>query len=314
MLTLFQKALWFALFGIVLIGFADQEIRIANRPISEPQQRPHFVQSPRAPVEAEIKTPEGAIVDWVSRLFDFRLTDVLIVFFTALLASKTAGLYTETAALRSVADAQRGDLLRSIRAAENSAHAAQKSADVAEAALTIAERPYFVPREPKLKMYRFGQPGMPPSDPQTWVGTLEYGFLNMGRTVGFLKEATVQLIFVEELPPVPRYSDPKPLLGHYPVGSGNKYECPVYLVKEIDYNTFSRIMRGDLKPFFFGYVRYTDVLGYMHTEGFCFRFFSIETDDRPSTCAIVAGRKYNYDRTEKFRRSDSRRWPPRGPS
>ena len=187
MLTLFQKALWFALFGIVLIGFADQEIRIANRPISEPQQRPHFVQSPRAPVEAEIKTPEGAIVDWVSRLFDFRLTDVLIVFFTALLASKTAGLYTETAALRSVADAQRGDLLRSIRAAEDLAHAAQKSADVAEAALTIAERPYFVPREPKLKMYRFGQPGMPPSDPQTWVGTLEYGFLNMGRTVGFLK-------------------------------------------------------------------------------------------------------------------------------
>ena len=37
-----------------------------------------------------------------------------------------------------------------------SARAARKSADVAEAALTVAERPYLVPKEPKMKLWRYG--------------------------------------------------------------------------------------------------------------------------------------------------------------
>ena len=49
----------------------------------------------------------------------------------------------------------------------------------------------------------------------------------MGRTVGFLKEATVQLIFVEELPPVPKILRSKTIAWlYYPVGSGNKYALP----------------------------------------------------------------------------------------
>ena len=93
------------------------------------------------------------------------------------------------------------------KATRRAANAARKSADVAEAALTVAERPYLVPKEPKLRIWRFGQPGMPAPmwNPAEYVGTVEYGVVNRGRTVAFLKEATVCLIFAESLPTVPDY-------------------------------------------------------------------------------------------------------------
>jgi hypothetical protein len=54
-----------------------------------------------------------------------------LALFTLVLASKTSGLYAETAGLRDAADKQRGDLLRSIKAAEDSARAAELSAEAA---------------------------------------------------------------------------------------------------------------------------------------------------------------------------------------
>ena len=65
--------------------------------------------------------------------------------------------------------------------------------------------------------------------------------------------------------------------------------------------TVALINEDKLKTFFFGYVRYTDIFGYLHTEGFCFRFFEIgDGSSKSSTCAIVAGNDYNYTRTEKL--------------
>ena len=42
------------------------------------------------------------------------------------------------------------------------------------------------------------------------------------------------------------------------------------LKKKIDAATLGRISSGELKAFFFGYIRYVDVFEYLHTEGFCF--------------------------------------------
>jgi len=97
------------------------------------------------------------------------------------------------------------EMRRTTKATIRTARAAQKSADVAEAALTVAERPYLVPNEPKMKVWRYGPSGMPPSTPPEYVGTIEYGVFNMGRTIAFLKEVTVRLIFVETLPDNPDY-------------------------------------------------------------------------------------------------------------
>jgi hypothetical protein len=83
------------------------------------------------------KNADERITDWLG---DVRLTDLLIVIFTGVLAWKTSGRYTETAALRTAADEQRQEMLRSIRAAEISANAATLAAH----ALQVIERAQLV--------------------------------------------------------------------------------------------------------------------------------------------------------------------------
>ena len=160
-------------------------------------------------------------------------------------------------------------------------------------------------------------------NPAEYVGTIEYGVFNMGRTVAFLKEATVCVIFAESLPDVPNYrdgfegtnnSDTRTLIGHFPIGQNTPYDCPPFAVeakKKIDAATFARLNSGELKAFLFGYVRYTDVFEYLHTEAFCFRYLKIGIEQAESTCAIVAGKNYDYSRREKIPPEGFETIPPR---
>src|SRR5882724_11750787 len=70
-------------------------------------------------------------VEWAVKFFELKLTDVLIVFFTGVLAVKTAGLFKETAGLRAAADQQASDMKASIAAAKDAAAAAERSAIIA---------------------------------------------------------------------------------------------------------------------------------------------------------------------------------------
>ena len=263
----------------------------------------HTAESAENPKTKESKAAE-IFKEFFVRFFELKLTDALIAIFTVVLAYKTAGLFTETAGLRAAADQQDIDMKASLVATQDSAKAAQKAADVAEAALVVAERPYLVPRQPQLKMFRFGHPGMPPVEPPEWVAIVEYGFLNLGRSVAFLKEVTVELIFEERLPEAPKYSvdGVRTLVGHFPVKVDAPYMCPTYGVRmKISGPIAGLIQKDDLKKFFYGYVRYTDIFGYLHTDGFCFRFLEVgDGNIKESTCAIVAGNSFNYSRTEKI--------------
>jgi hypothetical protein len=261
----------------------------------------------------------------------------LLTLFTWRLWRATSGLKESTDKLweagerqfnlaKATADRQAEEIQAQIKIASDNAAAAQKSADVAEAALTIAERPWLVPKEPKMKVWRYGQPGMPATmwNPAEYVGTIEYGIFNMGRTVAFLKEVTVCLIFAESLPDVPDYragfegqnnSDTRTLIGHFPIGHNTPYDCPPFAIgakKKINAATFDRLSGGELKAFFFGYIRYTDVFEYLHTEGFCFRYVQIGIEQTESTCAIVAGKNYNYRRREKIPSEGFEVIPPQG--
>jgi hypothetical protein len=66
------------------------------------------------------------LMDWLSGMVDFRLTDFFLVIFTWILATKTSVLSTETTAMRAAVDEQRSDMLRSIKATEIAAAAAMK--------------------------------------------------------------------------------------------------------------------------------------------------------------------------------------------
>jgi hypothetical protein len=141
----------------------------------------------------------------------------------------------------------------SIKAAEKAAASAQKSADVAEAALIDAERPFLISTEPKLKIYWYGPPGSIPVEPPEWVGIVDYGFVNVGRSVAFLKEVTAELRFVEDLAEPPVFSIGgiggfRTVLGHYPIGVDKTYECPTYGIRDkIDAATFALIRDDELK-------------------------------------------------------------------
>jgi hypothetical protein len=262
------------------------------------------------------KNAEELLMDWLDTLFEFHLTDVLIVIFTGVLAIKTSGLYRETASLRTIADEQREDILRSTKAAESSAAAAHRSADVAELALTTAERPFFVPRRPVLKMWRYGLPGMPVSEPAEYQRKLDYGVTNLGRTVGFLKELTCTVIFQDVLPKTPVYDKNIRLNGKFPLAQSTPYEAnPIYSTDpftKLSTSELNSLTLGTLRMYFFGYIRYTDVFGYLHTEGFCFRFHKFGFDNTTSECALVAGDEYNYSRSEKIPLEGVKALSPRG--
>ena len=48
-------------------------------------------------------------------------------------------------------------------------------------------------------------------------------------------------------------------------------------------------------------MRYTDIFGFLHTDGFCFRFTKIgDGANAESECTIVGGNAYNFSRKEKI--------------
>jgi hypothetical protein len=320
MRRLIANWLWLLVFGALVIGFIVGGWSASNEAPRQQAERTESASDgadktppPVSQMHTEQKTAraedrEGhSPQSWLTSFFELKLTDVVIAFFTVVLAIKTSGLFTETAGLRSAADKQSRDMEASIKVAQKAADAAQKAADVSEAALIVAERPYLISAEPKLKIYRFGQPGMPPSEPPEWDARLEYSFQNIGRSVGFLKEVTAELLFAEELPLQPKFSavgvaGVRIVLGHYPIGLEKTYACPTYGIKEhINAPMFANIKGGKLKQFFFGYARYTDIFGYLHTDGFCFLFTKIgDGANVQSECAAAGGNNYNFSRREKI--------------
>jgi hypothetical protein len=70
------------------------------------------------------------VFGWLSGLFnELKITDILLVFFTWVLADKTAGLFAETARMRKGVDDQKADTLRAVEAAEKAAKAAEAAVD-----------------------------------------------------------------------------------------------------------------------------------------------------------------------------------------
>ena len=137
-------------------------------------------------------------------LTDFRLTDLLIVIFTGVLAWKTGGLHKETAAMRAVMDEQRSDMLRSIKAAEDNAAAARAAADAAKLnaeALIDGERAhlYAVIKTSNIRETLRG-PILFSNSPSMDDGIIEprpkviFVLKNLGRTPAIVKELSYQLI------------------------------------------------------------------------------------------------------------------------
>jgi hypothetical protein len=153
MLRRLQQAFWIALFVCFAIGFGwavwSASGNIPSKQKSEWTGKAEKGTQPIAPSIGgtlnQSHTPENRpeavnhkrssdeiVLEWLRGLFDFKATDFLLVIFTAVLAFKTAGVFRETAALRSAADQQARDMQASIIEARRSADAARDAADAAK--------------------------------------------------------------------------------------------------------------------------------------------------------------------------------------
>jgi hypothetical protein len=144
-----------AIFGCWLFGFAaliwsasqHPSSERANRQTAHAEQQKTIKAVPQkgAPAQSQAGMANDARSERqrseLEMFFEIKLTDALLVFFTAVLAYKTSGLFVETAGLRDAAEKQRADALRSIAATEIAAKAAERSAD----ALQIIEGAYVYP-------------------------------------------------------------------------------------------------------------------------------------------------------------------------
>jgi uncharacterized protein YpmB len=222
-MTQLQKVATVIVIAICLVLAIFFEWSSANAP------RPNTVTNSdhqRATSPIKNDTPSVALIAWARDNHDSieAIAAIFSVVFTVALVGSNLLLWSVT---RTAANA-----------AKEAADAATKSADVAEAALTVAERPYLVLVEPKMNIWRYGSPGMPITMhiPPEYVGKIIYGVINKGRTIAFLKEITARLIFASVLPDKPNYRDEiegskfselRTVLGHYPLGNGQPYECPI---------------------------------------------------------------------------------------
>jgi hypothetical protein len=148
----FEKPIVLALFACWVIGFGALIWGTSNH--SPVKQNTHGTgyakEQANAPSQrsSAIHAHEKGMFD---TFFEIKLTDVALIFFTAMLAWRTSGLFTETAGLRDAAEKQRTDSLRSIAATEIAAKAAQQSAGVAEKALFAANHPLLTISELELR-------------------------------------------------------------------------------------------------------------------------------------------------------------------
>lgn len=95
--------------------------------------------SKQAQAAEEQRGLPSAFSDWLRAFFEFRLTDVFLVIFTYVLATKTAGLFRATSGLKDETKALRQSTDKLWEAGERQIAAAQTSADAAKRAAEVAQ-------------------------------------------------------------------------------------------------------------------------------------------------------------------------------
>ncbi len=144
--------------------------------------------------------PEGKQESGWQSYFD-KPTDWLLAIFTGFLVlytrrpyQATAGLFVETKRLGDAADAQKGDMAKSLDIADKSARAAIKSASIAERAMFDLERPYVF-----LETVKFWRNAIDPES-TTWAFLADYVVSNHGRTPAVIESAKAGTLVTDSLP------------------------------------------------------------------------------------------------------------------
>ena len=176
-----------------------------------------------------------------------------------------------------------------ISAAVKAAEASAKQADTAERALTIVERPY-------LFLVNVGVPAMPADlvNPR-FRPRLQYSFHNYGRSPAKIRERFLTLGLTDNLEDKPVYDGSKDT-GLYLLGVDKATPAETAIAdRDLTEEQWADVIGAKLHVIFFGYVQYTDILGYKHTSTFGIRWDA-------SACTLTGDKMdaYNQEYSERL--------------
>lgn len=149
------------------------------------------------------------------------------------------------------------------------------------------ERPFVVLSETEPGFYP------PPS-----VARVDYTITNTGRTTAVITEVSAEIHLGETLPTVPVYDPEKRLAGPAVLLAGKdtpEFHCEF---RQLTEDEWKRLNESDnpFTAYFWGYIKYADVLGNPYIHGFCREYFRQARSAR-FFLHISGGEAYNYNRT-----------------
>jgi hypothetical protein len=211
--------------------------------------------------EKQAKAAEHAI-----EFLNIKISDALIAIFTIVLAYKTAGLFNETARLRSAADQQASDMKASIAAAV-------RSADISERALTELEAPFTA-----IKIIDTGLIRKTTETGHDFA-ILKFSITNDGRTPARLVELVDKTIFVPvgagQPPPINldyRSRNTMPYGVISPPGSESQPFTQNLILNHMNELAADTLILKSKAFFFYGFVRYETIFKQTYRMGFCYMF------------------------------------------
>jgi len=192
---------------------------------------------------------------------------------TISIALFTFQLKRSTDRLWMAGDEQRKDLLRSIVAAEKSANAAELSS---EASFWV-ECPIIIPAEP---FFRDSEKRVINVIPTEGFG-ISFGISNIGKSPARLVEAESGFVIGKSLPTDPVYNFGKINISGWSGRSDVVLHGASFAI-DFEHTRYIAIDIANFNPaenclWFFTKLVYFDVMGFVHEDGFCWKWTELET-------------------------------------
>ena len=187
--------------------------------------------------------------------------------------------------------------LRLMRRTLGPAERAAEAALLQAKSILSAERPYIYPDAPNVGGFLpSGANAVYPENPGVPVPNIEIKFANVGRSYGIVRELRVE-IALDRIADIPAFTySPIRTRDAFIVRPGTETEpFVVQFERNLKRDEIDQFGVGSRSFFVFGYIKYADAFGSLHTKGFCFK-----ATLHKGPIELAGGNAYNYSKSERI--------------
>lgn len=208
------------------------------------------------------------------------------------LADDQHALVALTALIAAIGAVQGAVFLLTLIGTIRAANATKKAAEINERSLIMLEGPYGVVGEIEFQPLP-GAP-LPVEQLAEFAPFARFKIANHGRSVAIVRELLSEVALYEELPEAPDFVEAILRKGVQFI-EPNKQGPFVTTARQsaLTPEELELVASGKLKPFFFGHIKYADLMGNLHTTGWCLGWRL-----RDGILRTEGGTAYNYHTVE----------------